>query len=72
MVTCRVLSNQRLALFHRLPPPCSIWMAAELRYVCSDSCGITPSIHRVKMLLWMVDTEALLVASAYKRENVPL
>lgn len=64
-VTCRVLSNQRFPLFPWLPPPCSIWTAAQLWYVASDPPGMTPSRHTVKMLLWMADTDSLLTLSGY-------
>lgn len=67
--TCSVLSNQRLQLFHWLPPPCSIWIAAQLWYISSATLGIAPSKHRVKMLLWIADTDSLFLSSRKKTEQ---
>lgn len=67
--TCSVLSNQRLQLFHWLPPPCSIWIAAQLWYISSATLGIAPSKHRVKMLLWIADTDSLFLSSRQKQSK---
>lgn len=62
-LTCNVLSNQRLPLFQRLPPPCSIWAATRLWYRCSDICGMGASRHTVNMLFWIARTDSLFVLS---------
>lgn len=61
--TCNVLSNQRLPLFHRAPPPCSIWAATRLWYSSSDTRGIGASKQTVKILFWMERTDSLLILS---------
>lgn len=63
-LTCSVLSNQRLPLLSLLPPPCSICPATWLRYLSSETRGMTPSRHTVKMLFWMERTESRFTLSA--------
>lgn len=67
--TCSVLSNQRLQLFHWLPPPCSIWIAAQLLYISAATLGIAPSKQRVKMLLWIADTDSWFFLSRKKEHT---
>lgn len=62
-LTCNVLSNQRLPLFQRAPPPCSICAATRLQYSSSDVRGIGASRQTVKMLFWMARTDSLFVLS---------
>lgn len=68
-LTCSVLSNQRLPLLSLLPPPCSIWPATWLRYMSSETRGMTASRHTVKMLFWMerTDSRFTLSAGAWRR-----
>lgn len=58
VLTCSVLSNQRLPLLSLLPPPCSIWPATWLRYTSSETRGMGASRHTVKMLFWMERTDS--------------
>lgn len=58
VLTCSVLSNQRLPLLILLPPPWSIWPATRLRYTSSETRGTGASRHTVKMLFWMERTES--------------
>lgn len=69
-LACIVLSNQRLPLFHRAPPPCSIWAATRLGYRLSDTLGIGASKHTVKMLFWMARTDSLFVLSEYTKNAI--
>lgn len=64
VLTCSVLSNQRLPLLSLLPPPCSIWPATWLRYMSSETRGMTASRHTVKMLFWMERTDSRFTLSA--------
>lgn len=61
--TCNVLSNHRFPLFHLLPPPCSIWTPARVRYMSSDARGMGASRQTVKILFWMALTDSLFVLS---------
>lgn len=69
LITCSVLSNQRFPLLSWGPPPCNIWTAAQVRYDSSETPDLAPSKHNVKMLLWMVDTDSLLVLSEQVHTN---
>lgn len=64
VLTCSVLSNQRLPLLSLLPPPCSIWPATWLRYTSSETRGMGASRHTMKMLFWMERTESRFTLSA--------
>ena len=64
VLTCSVLSNQRLPLLSLSPPPCSIWPATWLRYTLSETRGMGASRHKVKMLFWMERTESRFTLSA--------
>lgn len=68
-VTCNVLSNQRLPLFQRAPPPCSICAATRLWYISSDTRGIGASKQTVKILFWMARTDSLFVLSDEGRKK---
>lgn len=61
-LTCKVLSNHRLAEYMWLPPPWRITEAA-----CSmeppSAAGWGPSKHSTNMLVWILSNEALFVLS---------
>lgn len=61
-LTCSDLSNQRLALFHWVPPPCKTCTGSNLLYF-SYVRGMALSKHSTQMLLSMAETDFLLEGS---------